>query len=76
MPHEQVGAMSVVTFVFPHQLFEKHPALSPDRPVYLIEEYLSSANTTSTQTKLAFHRASMKAYQEFLEHQGFMIAYL
>lgn len=76
MPHEQVGAMSVVTLVFPHQLFEKHPALSPDRPVYLIEEYLFFSQYNFHKQKLAFHRASMKAYQEFLEHQGFMITYL
>jgi len=32
--------MKEITIVFPHQLFEMHPACSKTRPVYLVEEYL------------------------------------
>ncbi len=32
--------MSEIALIFPHQLFEHHPALQKNRQVYLVEEWL------------------------------------
>lgn len=32
--------MKDAVLIFPHQLFEYHPAVSKDRIIYLIEEFL------------------------------------
>lgn len=51
-----------VTIVFPHQLFTPHPAIAGDRPVVLVEEHLFFTQFRFHKQKLAFHRASMKAF--------------
>ena len=61
--------MNEVTIVFPHQLFEQHPALSIGRPVYLIEEELFFRQYKFHKQKLVLHRASMKCYEEWLSHK-------
>lgn len=68
--------MSVVSIVFPHQLFEKHPALLKKRPVYLVEEFLFFKQYNFHKQKLVFHRASMKAYQSFLQSKGYVVSYI
>lgn len=68
--------MSAVTLIFPHQLFEQHPAVSGNRPIYLIEEFLFFSQYKFHKQKLVFHRASMAAYQEFLKHMGFTVVYI
>ena len=68
MPHKQIEKMSAISLVFPHQLFEKPPALDKARSVYLIEEFLFFKQYNFHKQKLVFHRASMKAYQQFLEN--------
>lgn len=65
-----------VTVIFPHQLFEEHPALSDGRPVILVEEFLFFRLYNFHKQKLIFHRASMKAYQAFLEAKGFPVEYI
>ena len=52
--------------IFPHQLFEENPILKPGIRIYLIEEYLFFNQYRFHRQKLAFHRASMKHYQQFL----------
>lgn len=32
--------MKAVTLIFPHQLFKQHPAVSSERKIFLIEEWL------------------------------------
>lgn len=68
--------MQTATLIFPHQLFEQHPALMPGRPVYLIEEYLFFNLYPFHKKKLILHRATMKAYQVFLEQKGFSVHYV
>ncbi|MDZ7604327.1 MAG: cryptochrome/photolyase family protein [Cyclobacteriaceae bacterium] len=68
--------MSAATLIFPHQLFEKHPALSKGHIVFLVEEYLFFTQYNFHKQKLVFHRASMKAYQHHLEMNGFEVIYI
>ncbi len=68
--------MQEATVIFPHQLFEDHPALAKGRKVYLIEEYLFFKQYRFHKQKLAFHRATMKSYQSWLEGQGHAVEYV
>ena len=68
--------MSAVTIVFPHQLFEAHPSLVKDRPVYLIEESLFFNQYNFHKQKLVFLRAGMKAYESYLKEKGYPIRYI
>ena len=69
------------SLVFPHQLFEQHPALDPERDVYLLEDTLFFGPDprwplAMHKKKIILHRASMKAYAAELENQGFTVHYL
>lgn len=68
--------MKAISLVYPNQLFESHPALHIERPVYLVEEYLFFTQYRFHQQKLAFHRATMKAYESHLKAQGFHVIYV
>lgn len=68
--------MSSIVLIFPHQLFEKHPALQPTKKVVLIEEFLFFKQYKFHKQKLIFHRASMKAYQHYLIEKGFNVQYI
>ncbi|MBD1394197.1 cryptochrome/photolyase family protein [Mucilaginibacter glaciei] len=65
-----------VTFIFPHQLFEQHPAVKKDRRVYLIEETLFFNLYKFHKKKLVLHRASMKCYADHLRWQGIDVTYI
>jgi deoxyribodipyrimidine photolyase-related protein len=65
-----------VTVIFPHQLFKKHPALSEKRVVWMIEETLFFHQVAFHKQKLILHRASMKAYADWLTSKGFIVEYL
>lgn len=67
---------SKLNLVFPHQLFRDSPLLENDWPIYLIEEYLFFRQYPFHKQKLAFHRASMKAYANYLSSQGKEIVYV
>lgn len=69
------------TIIFPHQLFDPHPAIRRDRPVYLVEDTLFFGNDPHQplkfhKQKLILHRASMKAYAARLEKQGHTVHYI
>ncbi len=68
--------MQSVTIIFPHQLFKQHPALAPNRAVYLVEEGLFFTQYRFHQQKLILHRASMKAYQDYLLGLGHTVYYI
>jgi deoxyribodipyrimidine photolyase-related protein len=68
--------MHEISLIFPHQLFEKNPVLSKARKVVLLEEFLFFRQYKFHRHKLAFHRASMKAYQHNLEKQGYVVDYI
>ncbi|AGA77769.1 cryptochrome/photolyase family protein [Echinicola vietnamensis] len=65
-----------VTLVFPHQLFRDHALLQKDIPVWFIEEALFFRQYKFHRVKLAFHRASMKAYEAHLLQRGFEVRYV
>ena len=68
--------MSAVSIVYPHQLFEHHPALAKGRDVVLVESPLLFTYQNFHKQKLVYHRASMKNYAEFLEKEGFKVTYV
>lgn len=68
--------MKTVTILFPNQLFEDTPALKNGRPVFLVEEYLFFLQYNFHKQKLAFHRATMRAYADFLKGRGFQVHYV
>jgi deoxyribodipyrimidine photolyase-related protein len=73
--------MSSATLVFPHQLFEAHPALAKDRPVYLAEDPLYFGNDpiypiAFHKQKLVLHHASMLAYADELRAKGYEVTIL
>lgn len=68
--------MKEATLIYPHQLYENHPALAPGRPVYLIEEPLLLTEFPIHRQKLLFHRLSLQAYKTRLEVAGYQVNYL
>lgn len=66
----------VVSIVFPHQLFQQHPALQKGRPVFLIEEWLFFKQYNFHQQKIVLHRASMKQYEQLLTKQKHDVHYI
>ena len=69
-------SMSAATLVFPHQLFENHPAIENGRPVYLIEEYLFFKQYKFHKQKIVLHRSSMKSFEHRLTKNGYEIIYI
>ncbi len=58
--------MKNINLVFPHQLFQESPIFEVNAPVYVIEEYLFFKQYPFHKQKIAFHRATMKRYADFL----------
>lgn len=74
---EETNTMEkAINLIFPHQLFSTGPLLENGNEIYLIEEFLFFKQYRFHQQKLAFHRASMKAYQDFLEKEGLTVHYI
>ncbi|CAN5358998.1 cryptochrome/photolyase family protein [soil metagenome] len=68
--------MKAVTLIFPHQLFENHPALMKGRTVVLIEDALFFEQYRFHKNKLVLHRASMKQYAKNLTDRGLTSRYI
>lgn len=68
--------MKSINIIFPHQLFYKSPLLENEYPYYIIEEHLFFKQYTFHKQKIAFHRASMKAYQKYLQELGKTVTYI
>lgn len=64
------------TIIFPHQLFEKNPALVPGSTAYLVEEFLFFKQYDFHRQKLAYHRATMRFYENFLREKGVKVSYV
>ena len=67
--------MKAATLIFPHQLFESHPAIEKNRSIYLAEDPLIFGNdkhhpVAFHKQKLVLHRASMQAYTDELREAG------
>ena len=65
-----------INLIFPHQLFLESPLLENENETYLIEEYLFFKQYRFHKQKIAFHRASMKHYQSYLEQKGITVHYI
>ena len=65
-----------INIIFPHQLFEESPMLTNGNEVYLIEEHLYFNQFQFHKQKIAFHRASMKYYEELLKNRGIKVQYI
>lgn len=59
--------MKKAILIFPNQLFKQSPLLDLNCEIYLVEEYLFFNQYKFHKQKIAFHRATMKAYQNYLE---------
>ena len=66
----------VINLIFPHQLFKNHPLLDLEGDFYLIEEHLYFKHFKFHKQKIAFHRASMKYFQNYLEENGKTVIYI
>ena len=65
-----------IGILFPHQLFEQNSIVSNCETIYLVEEYLFFKQYNFHKQKLAFHRASMKFYADFLKNKGVEVVYI
>ncbi|MBO6879678.1 cryptochrome/photolyase family protein [Winogradskyella sp.] len=68
--------MKEAILIFPHQLFKNSPILEVDADIYLIEEFLFFTHYKFHKQKIAFHRASMKAYADYLKSKDKTINYI
>lgn len=62
--------------VFPHQLFQNYQYLEKEHPVFLIEEFLFFKQYPFHKQKIAFHRATMKAYENYLIEADYTVTYI
>lgn len=65
-----------VFLIFPHQLFDTLPTPCQGMPIILIEEYLFFKHIPFHKQKIAFHRASMKAYEANLKLLNKQVTYI
>ncbi len=68
--------MSRAGIVFPHQLFEQNILASKCDIIYLIEEWLYFKQYNFHKQKIAFHRASMKFYENHLQSKKIKVVYI
>ncbi|REK05696.1 MAG: cryptochrome/photolyase family protein [Bacteroidetes bacterium] len=62
--------------VFPHQLFSNTGNINRKSEVFIVEEYLFFRQYKFHQQKIAFNRATMKAYADYLSEKGFKCTYI
>ncbi|MGV3612295.1 MAG: cryptochrome/photolyase family protein [Fluviicola sp.] len=62
--------------VFPHQLFEQSQLVSACKTIYLVEEVLFFKQYRFHKQKIAFHRAGMTFYTDYLRSKGIQMVYI
>lgn len=67
---------SIAQLIFPNQLFKNTDYLDKDQPIFLVEEFLFFRQYKFHKQKIAFHRASMKFYEEYLTRANFKVIYI
>jgi deoxyribodipyrimidine photolyase-related protein len=67
---------TIFNIIFPHQLFEKSALMNNHCSTYLVEEYLFFKQFLFHKQKIAYHRASMKSYQNYLTVNGCEVTYI
>lgn len=65
-----------IGILFPHQLVEHNSIVASCETIYLVEEYLFFKQYNFHKQKLAFHRASMKFYADFLTNKEVKVVYI
>ena len=60
--------MKQINVIFPHQLFQESPIFENKQPVFMVEEYLFFKQYSFHKQKIAFHRATMKRYADFIKN--------
>jgi deoxyribodipyrimidine photolyase-related protein len=68
--------MQEMSLVFPHQLYEDHPAIHPSREVWFVEDALYFSQYKFHVQKLVLHRSSMKHCADRLLKKGYRVNYL
>lgn len=68
--------MDKTGILFPHQLFELNPLLTKCNTIYLVEEWLFFKQFHFHKRKIAFHRASMKFYESYLQSNNIQVNYI
>ncbi len=68
--------MSKTGILFPHQLFEQNSLVSKCTTIYLVEECLYFTQFNFHKQKIAFHRASMKFYESYLQSKKIEVVYI
>ncbi|MBS0010503.1 MAG: cryptochrome/photolyase family protein [Bacteroidales bacterium] len=71
-----INTLMEAALIFPHQLFEENPVIKPGIKIFLIEEFLFFRQYLFHKQKLAFHRASMKHYENFLRSRNRALIYI
>jgi len=65
-----------INLIFPNQLLVESPLLENGNEIYLIEEFLFFKHYQFHKQKIAFQRASMKSYKDFLEKKRLKVTYI
>ncbi len=60
--------MKHVNLIFPHQLFQDSPLIENSVPCFLVEEFLFFRQYHFHKQKIAFHRATMKRYSDYIKY--------
>lgn len=68
--------MKTAQLIFPHQLFKDHPLVNDQADCFLIEAALFFTQYKFHQQKIAFHRASMRAFAAEVENQVKSLTYI
>ena len=68
--------MYTIKLVFPNQLFQSNPLFAIEGEIYLVEEYLFFKQYNFHKQKIAFHRATMKYYEQYLIEKGCKVNYI
>ena len=69
--------MKIINIILPHQLFQDSPLFDNNSTFYIIEEFLFFKQYAFHKQKIAFHRASMKYYANYLrEEKKYKVHYI
>jgi deoxyribodipyrimidine photolyase-related protein len=68
--------MKKTGILFPHQLFEQNTLITTCDTIYLVEEWLYFRQYNFHKRKIAFHRASMKFYERYLQSRNVEVVYI
>jgi deoxyribodipyrimidine photolyase-related protein len=68
--------MASINIVFPHQLHEDLSSFTQSDTYYLVEEHLFFRAFNFHKQKIAFHRASMQYYKDYLTETGARVNYI